>query len=182
MARLQPLEAVSLDQRQQEILDAIKSGPRGGVRGPFPAWIRSPDLADRGQKLGEYCRFNTSFEPRLAEMAIIICARYWTAHYEWYAHASLARKGGLSDHVIDAIAAKERPETMQDDEAALYDFCTELHHDKNVSEATYQRTLSLFGERGVVDLIGISGYYTLVSMTLNVFEVALPEGEKGLDP
>ena len=155
MARLQPLEALSLDERQQEILDAIKSGPRGGVRGPFPAWIRSPDLADRGQKLGEYCRFNTSFEPRLAEMAIIICARYWTAHYEWYAHASLARKGGLSDHVIDAIAAKERPETMQDDEAALYDFCTELHHDKNVSEATYQRTLSLFGERGVVDLLSL---------------------------
>ena len=182
MARLQPLEAVSLDARQTEIMDAIKSGPRGGVRGPFPAWIRSPDLADRGQKLGEYCRFNTSFEPRLAELAIIICARYWTSQYEWYAHAPLAVKGGLDQAVVDAIAARQRPASMQDDEAAVYDYCTELHNDKQVSEPTYQRALSLFGERGVVDLIGISGYYTMVSMTLNTFEVALPEGVKGLDP
>lgn len=182
MARLQPLEELTLTKRQQEILDAIKSGPRGGVRGPFPAWIRSPELADRGQQLGEYCRFNTSLEPRLAEMAIIICARYWTSQYEWYAHAPLARKGGLPDAVIDAIAAKARPQSMKDDEAAVYDFCTELHHDKSVSEETYQRTLAQFGEQGVVDLIGISGYYTMVSMTLNTFQVALPEGVKGLDP
>ena len=118
MARLTPLESLSLDDRQKEILDAIKAGPRGGIRGPFPAWIRSPELADRGQKLGEYCRFNTSFEPRLAELAIIVCARYWTAQYEWYAHAPLARKGGLSQDVIDAIAAKQRPAAMQEDEEA----------------------------------------------------------------
>lgn len=182
MARLQPLEALTLTERQKEILEAIKSGPRGGIRGPFPAWIRSPDLADRGQQLGEYCRFNTSLEPRLAEMAIIICARYWTSQYEWYAHAPLARKGGLPDSVIDAIAAKVRPQPMKDDEAAVYDFCTELHHDKTVSEETYQRAVSLFGEQGVVDLIGISGYYTMVSMTLNTFQVELPAGVKGLDP
>ncbi len=182
MVRLQPIESLSLSPQQKEILEAIKSGPRGGARGPFPAWIRSPELADRGQKLGEYVRFNTSFEPRLAELAIIICARYWTAQYEWYAHAQLARKGGLSDAIIDAIAARERPASMQEDEAAVYDFCTELHHEKMVGDASYQRALDLFGERGVVDLVGISGYYTLVSMTLNVFEVALPEGVQGLDP
>ena len=122
------------------------------------------------------------FEPRLAELAIIICARYWTAQYEWYAHAALARKAGLADGVIDAVAARQRPEGMQDDEAAVYDFCTELHHDKQVSDASYRRALDLFGERGVVDLVGISGYYTLVSMTLNAFQVELPPGEKGLDP
>lgn len=182
MTRLQPLDEITLSPQQEEILAAIKSGPRGGIRGPFPAWIRSPELADRGQKLGEYCRFNTAFEPRLAELAIIICARYWTAQYEWYAHAALARKGGLADSVIDAIAARQRPEGMRDDEAAVYDFCTELHHDKQVSDGAYQRALALFGERGVVDLVGISGYYTLVSMTLNAFQVELPPGEKGLDP
>jgi 4-carboxymuconolactone decarboxylase len=181
MARLQPIETLSLNQRQEEILAAIKAGPRGGVRGPFPAWIRSPELADRAQKLGEYCRFNTSFEPRLAEMAIIICARYWTSQYEWYAHAPLAVKGGLDQAIVDAIAAKQRPVSMKDDEAAVYDYCTELHQNKGVSDATYKRALDLFGEKGVVDLIGISGYYTLVSMTLNTFQVQLPDGVKGLD-
>jgi 4-carboxymuconolactone decarboxylase len=182
MARLKPLEDLTLTPRQQEVAEAISAGPRGSVRGPFPAWLRSPELADRGQKLGEYVRYNTSFEPRLAEMAIIICARYWTAQYEWYAHAGLALKGGLSESIVDAIARRERPAGMADDEAAVYDYCTELHETKNVSDATYQRALSLFGETGVVELIGISGYYTMVSMTLNVFQVQLPDGVKGLEP
>lgn len=182
MARLQPFEELTLTPRQQEVANAISAGPRGSVRGPFPAWLRSPELADRGQKLGEYVRYNTSFEPRLAEFAIIICARYWTAQYEWYAHAPLALKGGLAQSIVDAVARRERPEGMAEDEAAVYDYCTELHQNKTVSEATYQRALKLFGERGVVELIGISGYYTMVSMTLNVFEVQLPEGVKGLEP
>lgn len=182
MERLKPMEELALSPRQNEVLEAIKAGPRGSVRGPFPAWIRSPELADRGQKLGEFVRYNTSFEPRLAELAIIICARHWTAQYEWYAHARLAREGGLADAVIDAVARRERPSEMQDDEAAVYDFCTELHRDHGVSDTTYARALDLFGEVGVVDLIGISGYYTMVSMTLNTFQVPLPEGEQGLEP
>ena len=114
-------------------------------------------------------------------MAIIICARYWTSQYEWYAHAPLAVKGGLDQAIVDAIAAKQRPVSMKDDEAAVYDYCTKLHQNKGVSDATYKRALDLFGEKGVVDLIGISGYYTLVSMTLNTFQVQLPDGVKGLD-
>jgi 4-carboxymuconolactone decarboxylase len=182
MPRLASFDSLKLTPRQKEVLEAIKAGPRGDVRGPFPAWIRSPELADRGQRLGEFVRYNTSFEPRLAELAIIICARYWTAQYEWYAHARLARQGGLSDAIIDAIAKRQEPAGMADDEAAVYAFCTELHRDKNVSEATFQRAKDLFGEIGVVELVGISGYYTMVSMTLNTFEVGLPEGVKGLDP
>lgn len=181
MPRLTPLNIEKLTGRQKEVADQIASGPRGSVRGPFPAWLYSPELADRGQKLGEFIRYNTSFEPRLAELAILMCARFWTAQYEWYAHARMARQGGLSDSVIDGIAKRERPE-MADDEAAVHDFCQELHRDQNVSEETYQRAFALFGERGVVELIGISGYYTMVSMTLNVFQVALPEGEQGLEP
>lgn len=181
MNRLPPLNPEDLTERQKEIYSAIASGPRGSVRGPFPAWIRSPELADRGQKLGEFVRYHTSFEPRLAELAILMCARFWTAQYEWYAHARMAREGGLSDKVIDAIARRERPD-MADDEAAVHDFCQELHRDHNVRDETYRRVVDLFGERGAVELIGISGYYTMVSMTLNVAGVALPDGEKGLDP
>jgi len=181
VTRLPPLNPEDLSIRQKEVYSAIASGPRGSVRGPFPAWIRSPELADRAQKLGEFVRYQTSFEPRLAELAILICARFWTAQYEWYAHARLAREAGLSDTVIDAIAKRERPQ-MPEDEAAVHDFCRELHRDHNVSDATYQRVIDLFGEQGAVELIGISGYYTMVSMTLNVAGVELPEGEKGLDP
>lgn len=181
MNRLPPLNPDELSERQKEVYSNIASGPRGSVRGPFPAWIRSPELADHGQKLGAFVRYNTSFEPRLAELAILMCARFWTAQYEWYAHARLAREGDLADTVIDAIAKRERP-AMADDEAAVHDFCQELHRDHNVSDATYQRVIDLFGERGAVELIGISGYYTMVSMTLNVAGVELPEGEKGLAP
>jgi len=181
MNRLPPLDPESLSPRQKEIYSAIAAGPRGSVRGPFPAWIRSPELADRGQKLGEFCRYHTAFDPRLSELAILMCARHWTAQYEWYAHARMAREAGLADAIIDAIARRERPD-MADDEAAVHDFCQELHRDHNVSDATYQRVLDLFGERGAVELIGISGYYTLVSMTLNVANVQLPDGEKGLEP
>ena len=177
MSRLPPLDEPALSARQREVLDAIRQGPRGDVRGPFPAWIRSPELADRGQKLGEFIRFGTSFEPRLAELAILICARYWSAQFEWYAHARLARDGGLGEEIIAAVARRERPAAMAADEAAVYDFCTELHRDKQVSDATYRQALEIFGEVGPVELCGISGYYTMVSMTLNVFEVPLPEGE-----
>jgi 4-carboxymuconolactone decarboxylase len=180
MDRLPPLNLDTLSERQKEIYAAIAAGPRGSVRGPFPAWIRSPELADRGQKLGEFCRFHTAFDDRLSELAILMCARFWTAQYEWYAHAAMARKGGLADAIIDAIAKRERP-AMADDEAAVHDFCQELHRDHNVSDATYQRVMDQFGERGVVELIGISGYYTMVSMTLNVANVRLPDGEKGLE-
>ena len=181
MSRLPPLPEETLSTRQKEVYASIAAGPRGSVRGPFPAWIRSPELADHGQKLGAFVRYGTSFEPRLAELAILMCARFWTAQYEWYAHARMARQGGLSDAVIDAVAKRERPE-MADDEAAVHDFCQELHRDQNVSDATYQRVISLFGERGVVELIGISGYYTMVSMTLNVARIQIPETETPLEP
>lgn len=176
MARLAPIPETSLTADQRRVLDAIASGPRGGARGPFPALLRSPELADRAAKLGEFLRYNTSLPPRLSEMAILITARAWTAQYEWFAHAPLAIKGGLSEEIVAAIAERRRPEGMQPDEAALYEFCTELHRDHRVSDATYGRALELFGERGIVEIIGLSGYYVMVAMTLNVAGVPLPEG------
>jgi 4-carboxymuconolactone decarboxylase len=144
--------------------------------GPFNAWMRSPDLGNRLQNVGEYIRYRTSLPPRLNEFAILITAREWTSQYEWYAHHPLAMKAGLDAKVADELALGKRPSAMSDDEAAVYEFCIQLHRTRNVDDATFNRALAMFGERGVVDLIGVSGYYTAVSMTLNVAHVMPPEG------
>ena len=174
--RFKPLSPEEMSEAQRKVYQEIAGGPRGGVRGPFNALLRSPELADRAQKMGEYIRFNTSLPPRLSELAILVTARYWSSQYEWFAHAPLAAKGGLAPSVIADLQSGNRPGAMSADEAAVYDFCAELHEKKTVSDATYRRALELFGERGVVDLIGVSGYYTLVSMVLNVARHPLPEG------
>ncbi|GMU41242.1 MAG: carboxymuconolactone decarboxylase [Chloroflexota bacterium] len=175
MPRLTPLDLDHLTPEQQEVANAIVSGPRGGLRGPFDPWLRSPQLADRAQRLGEFCRFHSSLPPRLSEMAIIVTGAYWKSQYEFYAHARLAREAGLPDAVIEAIRTGVRPD-VTGPEAAIYDFVTEFLNTKRVSDATYARAIEVFGERGVVDLVGIVGYYGLVSMTLNVFDVPLPAG------
>jgi 4-carboxymuconolactone decarboxylase len=172
---------------QKKLLDTLLAGPRGGGNtspeavqkilhnGPFNAWMRSPDLGNRLQNVGAYIRYRTSLPLRLNEFAILITAREWTSQYEWYAHYPLAMKAGLNAKVADELALGKRPSAMSDDEAAVYEFCTQLHRTRNIDDATFNRALALFGERGVVDLIGVSGYYTAVSMTLNVAQV-LPEG------
>jgi 4-carboxymuconolactone decarboxylase len=165
------------NEAQRRAVKSIVSGKRGNVGGPFPALLRSPDLCERAAHLGEFLRFGTSLSPRLSEMAILMTAVRWRAQYEWYAHASLARKGGLADDVIEALRTGRTPTKMQDDEAALYAFCTELHDTKRVSDAVYKNAVAAFGETGVVEIIGLSGYYTLVSMALNVSGVELPAGE-----
>jgi len=172
--RFKPLAADEMTDAQRKVYGEIAGGPRGGVRGPFNALLRSPELADRAQKMGEYIRFNSSLPARLNEFAILITARYWGSQYEWYAHHPLALKAGLSPAVAADLAQSRRPEGMKDDEAAVYDFCKELHEKKSVSDAAYKAALDRFGERGVVDLIGVSGYYTLVSMVLNVDRHPLP--------
>ncbi len=174
--RFKELQPAEMTEAQRKSYDGIVSGPRGAIRGPFNALLRSPDLADRVQRVGEYVRFKSSLPSRLNELAILVVARYWSAQYEWYAHRELAMKAGLDPKIADAIAERKRPAAMKDDEAAVYDFCTELHEKKSVSDAAYAAALKLFGEQGIVDLIGASGYYTLVSMVLNVDQHPLPEG------
>ena len=174
--RFAKLAPEDMTDAQRTVYEAIAGGPRGGVRGPFNALLRSPELADRVQKLGEHLRFRSSLAPRLNEFAILITARYWSAQYEWYAHQKLGAKAGLGLQLMAELAAGRRPAGMDPDEAAVYDFCTELHEKKAVSDATFQAALGRFGERGVVDLVGVSGYYTLVSMVLNVDRVPLPDG------
>lgn len=169
-----PPERMSPEQRA--VADAIAGGPRGGLRGPFNALLRSPVLADRFQRVGEYLRFNSSIPPALNEFAILITAREWSAQYEWYAHHRLAMQAGLSPAIAQAVAEGRRPEGMSEDEALVYDFCTELHRTRTVSDATFERAKARFGEQGVIDLIGVSGYYVAVAMVLNVAQVPLPEG------
>lgn len=178
MPRFPELRAEQMTEAQKRVHQSIAAGPRGGVRGPFNALLRSPELADRVQKVGEYLRFNTSLPPRLNELAILINARFWGSKYEWHAHRPLALKGGLAESVADDLARNERPASMQPDEALVYDFCTALHTQHAVDDALFDRAVTLLGERGVMDLIGVSGYYTLVSMVLNVADIPLPAGER----
>jgi 4-carboxymuconolactone decarboxylase len=174
--RFPPLAPDAMTPEQREVADAIASGPRGGLRGPFQAWLRSPAIADRLQKVGEYLRFSSSVPRRLNEFAILITARAWDAQFEWYAHHRLAMEAGLDPAVATDLAEGRRPATMQADEAVVYDFCTELRATHRVDDATLAAATALLGEAGVIDLIAVSGYYDIVSMTLNVAEVALPDG------
>jgi 4-carboxymuconolactone decarboxylase len=164
--------------RQRESYQEIVSGPRKGARGPFNALLRSPEVADRVQKVGEYIRFQSTIPAALDEMAILITGRFWVAQYEFWAHSRLARTAGLGDAIIDAIAEGRRPAAMSGDERIVYDFCTELFRDKAVSDATFKAVADRFGEQGVIDLIAASGYYSIVSMVLNVDRHPLPAGER----
>jgi 4-carboxymuconolactone decarboxylase len=176
-----------LTPEQKALTEAIKSGPRaklatsgaskpGPLGGPFNVWLRSPGIGDLVQKLGEEIRFRSSLSGKLNELAILITARNWTSRYEWVAHHKLALEGGLSPAIADAIARGQRPEGMDADEALVYDFSTELQATRGVSDALYARAVARFGERGVVDLITVNGFYVLVSMCLNVDSTPLPEG------
>lgn len=176
MPRLGEIDRARLTEEQRRVADEIQSGPRGGLAGPFWPWLRSPVLAERAQKLGELVRFNSTPPPRLFELAVLVTAQHWKAQFEWYAHAPLAKKAGLGDDVIDAIQAGKRPAFALADEAAVYDFAIELYARKRVSDAAYAAALSHLGERGVVELVAILGYYALVSMTLNTFAIEVPRG------
>jgi 4-carboxymuconolactone decarboxylase len=179
--RFKELTPETMTPEQKKAADAIQSGPRGaGLRGPFNALLRSPDLCDLVQRVGAYVRYSSSIPARLNEMAIIMAGRKWTAQYEFYAHRRLAIEAGLSPAICDAIAAGTRPGNMQTDEAEVYDFCSELLASGHVSDATFRRVSDRFGERGVIDLIGAIGYYSLVSMVLNVDGVPLPAGQAPL--
>jgi 4-carboxymuconolactone decarboxylase len=174
--RFPELTPETMTDAQKRAYDGIVSGPRGGARGPFNVLLRSPELADTVQRVGAYLRFKSSLPPRLNELAIIINARFWGSKYEWYAHRQLALKAGLAESIADDLARGQRPGGMKADEEIVYDFCTALHREHLVSNALFERAKAALGEQGVVDLIGVSGYYTLVSMVLNVGEVALPPG------
>ncbi|MCB1511201.1 MAG: carboxymuconolactone decarboxylase family protein [Hyphomicrobiaceae bacterium] len=174
--RMPPIAENDLTEEQKAAAATFAEGRGYGVRGPFMPLLRSPEVMLRAKAMGDYLRFKSVLEPRLSEMAILVTARFWSQNYEWHAHRPLAEKGGLNPAIADAIADGRRPENMADDEAALYDFSTELHVNRSVSDATYARAKAHFGEQGIIDLTALNGYYTLIAMVLNVGRVPLPEG------
>ena len=181
--RFDPLSYDDMTPAQRTMTENILAGPRTAMGGPFNVLLRSPELGDLSQALGAYIRFNSSLPGTLRELAIIMTARHWTAHFEWYAHKNAALAEGLDPAIVDAIAAGRRPESMQADEAIVYELCNEIFTDHRVSDATFNAAIDALGERGVVDVIGTVGYYSLVSMLLNLDEYPLPDGvEPELEP
>ena len=177
--RFPDLKIEAMSPEQKAIANAIASGPRKSISGPFKAWLRSPVLADRLQKVGEYVRFDSSLPKRLNEFAILITGSVWNSQFEWSYHYPLALKQGMSASVLEDLSHGKTPVGMNDDETLVYQFSTEVHRDKTVSDATYAKALARFGERGVVDLIAVNGYYDLVCMTLNVAQVPVAADYKG---
>ncbi len=175
-SRLPLLDPKDMNDAQRAVYDDIMSGSRGSMQGPFNPWLRSPELADRAQKLGEYCRFNTILGPRLSEIAILLTARHWQSQFEWYAHAGLAKEAGHSDQTIAAIKAGTRPDFESDKEFMVFDYSRELIAKGRVSDDIHAKAVAVLSEQGVVEVVGVIGYYMLVSLTLNAFHVPLPDG------
>ncbi len=176
MARLPSLDPTMLSDRQKELFDKIASGPRGRVAGPFNALLQCPGVVDPVQELGRYLRFDGVLPGHLRELAILVAARFWTAQFEWHAHARMAREEGLDAAVIEAIAAGATPVLATPEENAVYDFCRELHGNHALGDDSYTQAVAMLGQEGVIELTVLSGYYTLISMILNAFEIAPPDG------
>jgi 4-carboxymuconolactone decarboxylase len=173
--RMPPIPVDKMTDGQKKAAEAFAEGRGYAVRGPFVPLIRSPEVMLRAKAMGDYLRFKSTLGPRLNEMVILIAAREWTQQYEWQAHYPIAIKEGLRPDVAAAIADGRRPAGMAEDEEAAYDLATEILRMKRVSDATYQRAVAKFGEQGVIDLLGVTGYYTFLAIVMNATRTALPE-------
>ena len=181
--RMPPIPSERLTDAQKKAIQEFEAARKTGLSGPFWPLLRSPEVLSRARAMGDYLRFTSVLPPRLSEFTIIITARQWTQNYEWDVHAPLAVKGGLEASIVAAVAEGRRPEGMADDEDVLYTFCDELHRNKSISDVTYARAVKTFGEQGVIDILGISGYYTTLAMVLNTARTPVPPGRTpGLQP
>lgn len=181
--RFAPLQWSQMSEAQKTMTRHVLDGPRTAMSGPFNVMLRSPVMGDLAQELGAQVRFNSTLPPALREMAILIAARHWTGQYEWQAHKRLALDAGLDPAIVAAIAAGERPSSMQPNEAALHRFCSELLASKHVGDETFAAAKTAFGEQGLTEIMFTLGYYSMVSMMLNVDEYPLPAGvEPELEP
>lgn len=177
-SRLPAFALDNLSAEQHALVEAIKSGPRGRFHneGPFAVYLHAPGYGKLAQALGGYLRYYTSLPPRLKEFAILCTAQHWKAQYEWHAHAPMAATDGVKTKAIHDLKAGRPAKSAAKDEMAIYQFVEELYAKRRVSNAAYARVHKIIGDSGMVELVGILGYYALVSMTLNVFRMPLPEG------
>lgn len=175
--RLGPPDPDHLTPEQKRIHDIIASGPRGRVRGPLAIWLHRPQLAEAAQSLGAYCRYRSSLDPKLSELAILCMACIWQAEFEWWAHKPIALKAGLAPDIVDALKAGTRPGFTSSEEAVVHDVVFALSKERTIPDPLYHEASAILGDDRLVDLVGLCGYYTLISMTLNAFEVPLPDGE-----
>ena len=170
------LDEANLTAEQSSVYEEIVAGPRGQVVGPLRVWLQSPQLADRAQKLGQFARYDSALPPALSELAILVTARIWSSGFEWSHHAPLAEQAGVAPEAVASIGCGERPDGLPKDQQAVFDYSVALHRDRAVSTTTHDRATDVLGIRAVVDLVGICGYYTLISMTINAFTVPVDTG------
>ena len=175
--RLPPIPPSEWTPEQRAMAQPIIDGPRGALISPFVPLLRSPELMNHAQRMGEYLRYRSSIGLRLSELAICITARHWSQQVEWAIHAPIAEREGIAVQALEDIAHGRRPRALQEDEMLVYDFCTELHHNQGVSDATWNAAKSVWGEQGVVDLIGVNGYYSFLSMLMNSARTTVPASE-----
>ena len=171
MTRIKDWTVENLTEEQKEIHDTIVSGPRGHVVGPLRIWLNNPGLARSAQTVGEYARYGTSLSKGLSELAIITTGRVWSSAFEWEHHAPLAIEGGIDPEDVKIISMGQRPNFTKAEEEAVFDFAAEANILKNVSDNTYNNLVNILNETAAIDIVGICGYYSLISMTLNVFKV-----------
>lgn len=174
--RMPPIPEEKMTEAQKQAVAELVATPRGRLSNAFVPLLRSPEFMTRLQKTGEYLRYNSALPPQLNEFVILITARRWTQQYEWYVHHPLALKAGLRAEIAQAVAEGRRPVGMTDDEEAVFAFCDELFRTQGVSDATYARAIAKFGEQGVIDMLGVAGYYSMLSMILNTTRVPIPDG------
>ncbi|MGH6665148.1 MAG: carboxymuconolactone decarboxylase family protein [Pseudolabrys sp.] len=179
--RLALIEETDMNEAQRSLMAALRAGPRGQSitpRGPFAVWLYAPEFGHLTQALGGHCRYKTALAPRLSEFAILCTARRWRAQYEWFAHAPMAEKAGVKPKTIADLRAGREPASAPRDERAIYAFVQELYKTNRVSDRSYKRVHAFLGDAAMVELVGILGYYALISMTLNVFRMMPPEDAK----
>lgn len=181
MSRFPEITPNDYSDEQNELAEKVASS-RGGMRGPFVPALHSPGILRAIEATGAYVRFDNSLPDDLKELATITVGRFWGAQYEWYAHSNLALKTGVDPAIVEAIRKGESPENLSPAQAAIYNFCVELNGTHGVSDRTFEAVASRFGTRGVMDLIGINGHYSMISMILNVAKVPTPDGSVPLKP
>lgn len=168
----------NLTPEQRAVADAVAAGPRGGVRGPVRAWLHSPELAGHAQRLGEFLRWRTVLETRISELVILVTCRHYTSHFMWFNHAPHALKAGLGSDIVEAIRHRRKPEFDKKDEAAAYNFCTEILKNNAVTDETLGLAKRNFGERGIVEMGALIAHYHSGAIVLSLCDVDLPDGSR----